>query len=232
MKTLVVSFGDGRYLQPAQASVKRFSRLNDVEGMVLDINKLPERMEHPAWAKAWIWDQVPKDVERVIWIDADVVPVRPIMDILPDFPVPFAAVQDAKQSRQTAEWGNEKVEDLDVYFNSGVFVAHRDSEPMFREWREGSSVKSKQPFVDQTPLNLMLAKHLKPGEISELPKICNWIGGFGSFPQTVRMVHFAGLQKALRLDILRVFALTEEEDATNERYRAKGVVTVQNWGVS
>ena len=228
MKTIVISFGDGRLLESAQAAVKRFSELNDVEGLVLNIHKLPNELSHPAWAKSCLWEQVPASVERVIWIDADIVPIRPIMDIIPDFEIPFCAVLDAPLAVQQAEWGDEPVRDLSSYFNSGMFVAHRSTEPMFKEWQSQAAKPDASPFWDQTPLNLLLPKYLKPGEIFALPQECNWVRGFGEIPPDVRMAHFAGWPSAWRNDVLRVFALLESEPVQGDRTE-RGALCIENW---
>ena len=228
MKTLAVSFGDGRYLKPARAAITRFSRLNDVEGMVIDIEKLPNGLDHPAWSKAFVWNVVPADVERVIWIDADIVPIGPIMDIVPDFEIPFCVAKDTDRSRQTAEWGDPAVKELRTYFNSGVFVAHRSTEPLFAEWQAQATAGLRHPFMDQTPLNLLIEKHLTSGQIFELPPECNWLTPFGPIAPGVRMAHLAGWPPEIRMDVLRLFALIEDEPVQGDRIE-RGVACVDHW---
>ena len=228
MKTVAVAFGDGRFKEYATAAVKRFEKLNDVEGWFLDIESLPRGLKHPSWAKAWIWNAVPHDVERVIWIDADVVPVRPIMDVVPDFAIPFCGVRDIDISRQEAEWDQDEVRGLRTYFNAGVFVVHRSTERMFREWQKEAMIGSATQFIDQTPLNLLLAKHFKESEIHELPRDCNWLLPFGPIPADVRMVHFAGWPNEYRDPMLRLLTLLESKPVQGDRIE-RGVACVENW---
>lgn len=230
MKTMAVSFGDGKYSEFAKAAVKRFQRLNDTEGMVLDIMKLPPALPYSPWAKAWIWDLVPKDVERVVWLDADVVPIKSIMDLLPDFEVPFCAVLDSvKGGRQVAEWYDESVVELPHYFNSGVFVAHRQTEAMFKEWQEAAFVVPQPPHWDQTPLNKLLAKHFSANSIYSLPPICNWMFSFGAVPNEVRIAHLAGWADVeARMNVLRLFAMLAEEPTQTSRIE-RGAACAANW---
>lgn len=230
MKTMVVSFGDGPYQGIAETVVHRFQRLNDVEGLVLDIMQLPNNLVHPTWAKAWIWDLVPDDVERVIWIDADVVPVKPMMDLVPEFDVPFCGVLDhPRATRQCAEWHNEAVLQLAHYFNAGVFVAHRKTEAMFKEW-QAEMLEPAVPYGDQTPLNLLLGKHYPANGLYVLPPICNWLGCFGLLPDDVRMAHLAGWTDAgARMTTLRLISLLETQGSAQQGQVERGAACAANW---
>ena len=230
MKTVVVSFGDGNYLEAAQTAVQRFSRLNDVEPVLLDIMQLPDRMPHASWAKAWIWDLIPDNVERAIWIDADVVPVKPMMDLVPEFDAPFCGVEDHPRiGRQCAEWHNEEVLQLQHYFNAGVFVVHRKTEAMFKEW-QAEMLEPPVPHIDQTPLNLLLGRHFSANEVYVLPPICNWLGCFGSLPNDVRLAHLAGwADKGARMTVLRLISLLEAQGLAQEDQVERGAACAANW---
>jgi len=226
MKTVVVSFGDGRHAEYAKVALRRFEQLNEVESWMLNIEALPRGLSHPTWAKAWIWESVPSDVERVIWIDTDVIPIRPIMDLIPDFAIPWCAVEDIEISRQEAEWDKERVEGVRTYFNAGVFVAHRSTEPMFRRLQEIALLGKRYQFSDQTPMNLLVDEMFGEEEFVKLPRECNWLLPFGDIPADVRMVHLAGAP--FRDTIIRLFGLLESSPAQGSRIE-RGASCVESW---
>lgn len=217
MKTVGVTFGDGVFLPIAQAMAKRFSEVNKLEAIVLDIDRLPP-MDHASWSKSCMWDQLPADVDRAIWFDADVVPVAPIVDLLPHPEVQFAAVPDIYHGgRQEAEWVCPLVEDLPNYFNMGVFVANRSTAEMFEHAR-GRMYEFDWVHIDQTATNLELFEHFRPGQIGELPRIANWMLGFGKIlPPDMRMLHLAGAKHAgYRFSVLHGFCLAFERLSLEE----------------
>lgn len=222
MKTVGVTFGDGAFEEIAKAMAKRFEKLNGIETHLLDINKLPA-MDHAAWAKSCMWDQLPADVDRAIWFDADMIPIAPIRDLLPHADVKFAAVQDMYHGgRQEAEWDLEEVEGLDVYFNLGMFVANRECAPAFEAARARMNERTWTHW-DQTPTNLEVAKILPGSQIEELPRTANWMPGFSDIPPAdIRMLHLAGHQNAgYRFTLLRSFMICFEH-LTAEEIAKKG----------
>ncbi len=89
--------------RPARLAVVRrltehYERLNGVCPRILTPDDLDfASLPHPAWVKAYVWDLVGPDVERVTWIDSDTVCLRP----MPPWPdAPFAAADDIADLNQ------------------------------------------------------------------------------------------------------------------------------------
>lgn len=223
MKTMGVTFGDGAFLEIAEAMAKRFSEINDLETMVLDIDPLPP-MPSGTWAKSCMWDQLPEDVDRVIWFDADVIPIAPITDLLPHPDVVFAAVKDLYHGgRQHAEWTCPEVIELPAYYNMGVFVANRETRPMFEAVRE-RMYQYDWVHGDQTPTNLELFARFREGQILELPRSANWMMGFSDLaPPDMRMLHLAGQKSGpLRFALLHAFRICFEHLSAEELAKKGG----------
>lgn len=222
MRTVAVTFGDGAFRRIAAAMAKRFTALNEIEVILLDIDKLPP-MDHAGWAKTCMWDQLPADVDRAIWFDADMIPIAPITDLIPHPDVLFAAVPDMYHGgRQEAEWDIEDVIDLPTYYNSGLFVANRVTAPAFAAARARMNERTWSHW-DQTPLNLELHKILGEADVEALPRIANWMPGFSNqAPQDMRMLHLAGFPNGgLRFCLLNAFIIAFER-LTAEELAEKG----------
>jgi hypothetical protein len=220
MRTLAVTFGDHFYQWIAKAFAKRFEELNGIEAMAIDPLKCPN-LEDPIWVKAWLWDLVPEDVDRIIWFDADNVPIAPIADLLPSFDYPFCAVLDLPETVQEAVWKAEEVRACDHYFNMGFFVAQRVTRPVFEDLK--GYVDKDLGFADQSAFNVCLARYYDETDLGVLPKTCNWLQSSGATPNDIRMFHLAGMDGAVRLQVLRGFArvfdplhASTEEECTKE----------------
>jgi len=229
MKTMAVSFGDGHLDVGAKFAVERFAELNDVEAMVMDAEKIPNNLNAAAYMKAWIFDAVPSDVERVVWIDADLIPIRSIIDVMPDYPIPFSAVTDAPKSRQIAEWDVPEVEEIRVYFNSGFFIAHREAEPVFEEWKKMAVDGVDRVYWDQTPMNLLVDKMLSPGDVFELPPTFNWLSSFGYMPEEVRMYHMAGWDKNEKVEVMKILEAITGKSTARESHIERGASCAAVW---
>lgn len=222
MRTVAVTFGDGNFLPIATAMAKRFEKLNGIEVVLLDIDKLPP-MDHAGWSKTCMWDQLPSDVDRAVWFDADMIPIAPLTDLIPHPEVQFAAVADMYHGgRQEAEWDCEEVEELPVYFNSGIFFANRSTAPAFAAARERMNERTWAHW-DQTPLNLELHKILSEKDYEVLPRCANWMPGFSSLPpEDIRMLHLAGFPNGgIRYCLLHSFMIAFDR-LTAEELAEKG----------
>lgn len=108
----------------------RFEALNHKKLLVVGRADLPKEalLGHPAYAKAWLWDVVPADTQRILFIDFDMVPLRALPK-LPD--APFLAVPDA-------QWYLDRIRAMYPFFaktryvfNAGFFVARRETRCCF-----------------------------------------------------------------------------------------------------
>lgn len=150
----------------------RFKVLNGKEMLVLHREDLPEEAlaGHPAYAKAWLWDVVPDDTERILFLDFDVVPLRPL-PALPD--AQFIAVPDAAYFVNHMRAQYPFFAKTRYVFNSGFFVAHRDTQPCFETLKSFTvALGYGNPYgsiYEQTPMNHLIQSavevHWLPGNV-------------------------------------------------------------------
>lgn len=234
---MALTYGDGHYALVRDLVAKRFEKVNEIETRLL----IPEELDVPIWSGLWmkpfLWDVVPKDVERIIWFDCDMVAVAPVHDLLPPEDTPFAAVEDYEGSVKVATHDCPIVQNLDRYFNAGFFVMNRECIPVFEKFKEHMPGKGRLVrtyiFHDQTPLNIEIDRAFGERAVS-LPCALNWMwASMGYPPDDVRMIHFAGWGggearvKFLGEHITRL----EARDAGTEMHeqRKKRVQVGQEW---
>lgn len=154
----------------------RFERLNRIPVRVIeDADLTGEFLSSPYFARYHAWRFVPRDTERIFHFDADIIPLKP----LPPFPdADFAAVQDrALYADKYAEcWPIFRKNKH--YFNAGVFMATRKTEPLFKRMvlQQTHAVDGGWPWIyDQTMLNIEVQTAVEMGEITyaSLPKQWN-----------------------------------------------------------
>lgn len=170
MKTVAVTFGTGKCRKLAELVTARWNQINDCPCInltdVIPWDQCPKRV---GFGKAYIWDCVRPDVERIIWLDADTYPViRAPLEELPD--VPFAAVRDFPGTLKNIQRKCPEMRSLSISFNSGVFVCRRDTIPVFDELK-----KTRDPHgmrFEQGALNLLVMEIL--GGWARLPIEWNW----------------------------------------------------------
>jgi len=106
---------------------ERFERLNGKRVHIVERDDLPDvaKEVYGPYRQAWIWDVVPKFTRRVLFVDTDMVPLRPLPEI-PD--APFVAARDAEMQ---IEYMAGLYPSLPCFFNVGFFVARRDTQPLF-----------------------------------------------------------------------------------------------------
>lgn len=169
---------------------RRFQELNDIECRMLTADNFNfSKLRSPHWVKLFLWNEADPDVERIIWLDVDVVLLRPI-GALPD--APFAAVHDEYSSFRHCKSMSEKVQALSKFFNTGFFVATRATEPVFEAaqkdmWEEPGLAGA---HGERACLNLKVAQML--GGWEELRPIYNWLPSNGYPGGDCIMVHYAG----------------------------------------
>lgn len=198
MDTMMVTSGTGPFAEFAPRVARLFKRLNGTKTMVID--EEPEKLRDPGFIKAYIWDLVPDHVERVVWVDADVVPFRslPLEDV---FGTPFAAVLEANEQtieKQAAK--HSRFARIRSYFQSGVFVCDRSSVGAF----DALKLRQKEKAIayrEQSWLNVAVEDEI--GGFQVLSSDWNWLLGRGSPPRTARMLHYSAGRGKCRFDLLR-----------------------------
>lgn len=129
----------------------RFAALNGCDVFIVNQDNLPPNAlrGNPAYAKAWLWDVVPSSTTHIIFMDYDIVPIR-ALPIVPD--VAFAAVTDNAAWLRYVNATYPVFTKSKKYFNSGFFVARRDTRPCFEQLKAFvvSSAHGKGPSKDNT----------------------------------------------------------------------------------
>ena len=208
MRTVAVTAGV-RYWY-AEAAMRLTNRFNRLAAMIDDgfecINAsrlIPwDRIKDHRFCKAYIWDAMPSDVDRVMWIDCDCFQTRPIgLHELPD--APFAATRDtnwcAEQTREVLPGADEVVS----FFNAGVLLCKLETRDIFDQVKAVSDAledggKPGGDHGDQPLWNLFVARKYKdfvtnPTGWTELPAEYNAIKGKDGLPTRPTIVHLAGV---------------------------------------
>jgi hypothetical protein len=132
-----------------RAAADRFEMLNGVAPQIVtrdtigvDTNKY--------WYVAWLWDVVPCDVEYVLYMDERILPVRK----LPELPeLKFAAAMDRHDRVNQGLRRSEIMRKTGKYFQLNLFVAHRDTQPLFERLKTLSTL-DRYNFRDGKPSDL------------------------------------------------------------------------------
>lgn len=145
---------------------------------------------HPAFYKAWIWDMVPDDVERIMFIDYDMVPVRSLGE-LPE--CMFGACIGYSGLLATAAY--LPYFRTRTYFNTGLFLAHRKMRPVFEQLKAFASIDPSQTLLginEQVPLNILAHAVTVP---TVLPAEWNYqiAMPIGNKVESPSMVHFSNM---------------------------------------
>jgi len=209
MKTVYVTAALGGWPEDLMFLVQhRFGDVNGVPLTVLghnDIRGLVNLMPHPTWVKAFLWDLLPPDTERIMWLDADMVAASPMGDLPTSDP--WMACPDTDNTRNRISGVRALSGIGPMYFNAGFFVATRAARGVFniaQTWMLNSNAAVPYMYLDQTPLNVLVTLVL--GGYMALPKQWNWmIKGYGPPPPDVKFVHFAGYDGAERESLMRKY---------------------------
>lgn len=206
---MAVTAGSGTHRKFAALLAERFTKINAFPCVDISDDVCWKCLPDPYWVKPLIWQLVPDETERVLWLDAD---VFPITRVGPLPAVPFAAVQDIQRSFDADKDTYPPLEGVKSYCNAGVFVAERSAtEELFKEWQKESRARQRSIFRDQGPLNALLHRHF--GGFTELPMSWNWLVAARPKPEHPVMAHFAGFpirEKALEI----LYAIMEGDNAS------------------
>lgn len=182
----------------------RFEMLNGRRVRIFHREDLPADAlrSHSQYAKAWLWDVVPADTQRILYLDYDIVPLRALPEI-PD--APFIAVSDAQW------YVEDKLPDTPLflktgkYFNSGFFVARRDTRYIFDTIKSLVHTKGRedrQPY-DQPKFNMLVQSTVG---VTWLPNACNTIMVGASVEEgaTAAAAHLCGMSRESRWVVMNV----------------------------
>jgi hypothetical protein len=183
----------------------RFAALNKKKVLVVGRADLPKEalLGHPTYAKAWLWDVVPEDVQRILFLDFDVVPLRPLPEI-PD--ASFVAVPDA-------QWYVDRMRSMYPFiaktrhvFNAGFFVARRDTRSVFEQLKSFTvTLGCENPYkesYEQTPLNHLVQSSF---EVHWLPRTFHCLAHTNyAEVSDAYMLHFAGIPGNARWTLMQL----------------------------
>lgn len=183
----------------------RFAALNKKQVMVVGRADLPPEalIGHPTYAKAWLWDIVPANVDRILFFDFDIIPLR-AMPLLPD--APFIAVPDA-------QWYIDRMRAMYPFFaatryvfNAGFFVAHRDTRKCFDQLKSFTvKLGFNSPYgstYEQTPFNHLIQSSF---DVHWLPRTVHCLAhtNYDEAP-TACLLHLTGAQLKARWAIMEM----------------------------
>jgi hypothetical protein len=202
MKTVIVTAGSGGYRAWAARLAARAEQVNGVPCMDLSDVVRWDGLLHPSWVKTQAWAHVPADVDRIVWLDVDVFPVRrmPLEDLMDG----FSAVTEPPEVLAQEVQKLSALQGCSTYCNAGVFVCTRASERVLSDL----GAKMREPvqgyYWDQSWLNVLLS-----GKYNVLPRTWNWMIDSDDPPAGVINVHAAGLGFHVQHKVLRALYAVE-----------------------
>lgn len=176
----------------------RFAVINNMPVTIIqDADLSGITLSHSHFARYHMWDILPKDVQKVVYFDVDILPMRP----LPKLPgADFAAAPESPHhiSEACKLWPLFK--ESGFYFNSGVFVASRSTDLVFKRVldKQTHAGNGKWPWIiDQTLFNIEMQAAVKNGEITieQLPREWNSLVVLDQKSEVPEpyMLHFAAM---------------------------------------
>jgi len=187
-------------------AVERFEVLNGKQVLVVTRDMMPKEALAgvTSYSKAWIWDLAPKNTTRILFWDFDMIPLRPLPEI-PD--VAFASVADYQLWADRLAAVYPFFARTKKYFNSGFFVARKDTQPYFDQLKLLTASKKKFFWnMDEQPLlNFLIQETF---DVHWLPETFNCMGhAHFSVASEAYMFHLAGMDKLSRWAIMELFKL-------------------------
>jgi len=182
---------DHEAMAVVRRAAKRFEQLNGVAPRIFTGADI-KHIEHKSasFVRAWIWDLVPQDVEMVLYYDWDMLPAQAL-----DRPLTYQDVGQfaAVHGSGAAHMGNvfPFIKKTGVYFNAGLFVAHRSTRPVFERLKAFCALDDGiGNQLEQIPFNLLMQLECK---VTQLPASWNYmVLRADKTTADARMIHFTG----------------------------------------
>ncbi len=187
---IVPSQSDGKYFENILSPFKIGLRILIFEKSQFDIPqelfKEKNGVSEIAYAKIFAPKILPSEVKKVIYLDTDVLILKPLIELYElNFDTSLAAAIDASDGL---------VGDLSNAFNSGVMVM--DLEEMRRKWDNSLLVESFERNVDSHWMDMSILRLLYKNDWYELPTSFNFIINGQqqkySSEDPLAIIHFAG----------------------------------------
>lgn len=169
----------------------RFGRLNGVRPRI--ITSPPRgapRGVHQGFYKAWLWDVVPERVDRIMFMDFDIIPVRPLGDV-PD--CEFGACM-GHSGLPNISRNLPFIRETGMYFNSGMFLANKSTRPIFDRVKRFATSRehSFMRHMDQAVFNVLIQHEVN---VTILPEEWSYqisVTG-GEHAKEPKLIHFSGM---------------------------------------
>lgn len=204
--------GGLNYSRPIQLlitrSANRFEKLNGVSVQIIrDRHMAGMDVSAFHFVKSYVWDLVPNNVDYVLYMDTDVIPIRRIDEELPEG-IEFAAAADTvKRIRENAD-SSPSLKSAGLYFNDGVFVAHRSIKDVFDQLKFRRSKERDAKAGHE--MNLAIQYGTKVHTLSK-----RWNYQLGLDDEVVEkpfMLHLSGMAKKYQIMQCLYDLLDEKED--------------------
>lgn len=151
----------------------RFEMLNGKRVRIVEASELPPQAQavHMQCALAWIWDIAPRDVQRVMVVSTDIVPLRALPELAD---VAFIAAEGGNHHTKRMMETYPLIHDTQRFFNSRFFIARRDTVEVFERLKAFASSKTANDPRNgdylQTVFNLLVQSTTK---VTWLSHDCN-----------------------------------------------------------
>lgn len=190
------------FSETVRRSIARFELLNDVKVQIIKDLDLKDDQSRE-FIKCDLWDMVPSDVDRILYFDADILPICKLPEI-PDGE--FCAAPDNAEGLEMVQRFWPMFKKTNFQFNAGMFIASRSTDPWFKLVKEMACYKpDHHGMYDQTLFNMVLQTQV---DVTRLSKQWNYLAPMEqeivSYPY---MLHLSGMRQRytmmkLMLDML------------------------------
>lgn len=154
------------------------------------------------WIKAYLWDMVGSDVDAIVWLDGDIIAHKlPTWEDNNLFAGRIDCGNTVEQERNTHKCFN----DINYYFNMGVFFMTRDMQPLMGMIKSRVFSKIHGNCIEQTWFNYYLNRFFDPelNKIHLLTQEYNWFRRAEERPDGLFFEHLAnyrGIDKLLAFE--------------------------------
>lgn len=197
-------FADPKDYDYTQEMADRFEDLNNIPVRIFTSEDLDyTKLTYPHFGRYKVWELVDAGVEQIIYMDTDMVPLRP----LPELPIEdFAAAPDNAQiSKEVMEKWRPAFQHAKHYYQSGFFIAKRKTNKVFQRMLllQTTGNDARLPWLrDQTMLNIEIQIAAKAGDLSvkSLSKQWNHVAMTDSeYVDDVYMMHVTGVHPEVKM---------------------------------
>lgn len=147
------------------------------------------------WMKAFLWCLCRSNTERIVYIDADILPIAPFPQYVLDATAPFSARPDNDGIGDNERSTHPTFKNIKTYFNNGFFIATVDSLLMFERMKQEVHNPVHGNCIEQTWMNKYVDETCG---LSPLPKAIAHIVDYEPEPEHVIMRHYCAGNKLAR----------------------------------